>query len=124
MIFLTNLSYSNDIERSVWDKLSNDAKFEYYCLAVRTIESCRDRLIDTNEALKKTTALLEKKHTKNGLFLFALAGIDAKLEFDCYTGLVYQRYFFDNRGYVGFGGAVKIYSVLGGSLIINVGFSF
>jgi hypothetical protein len=124
MILLTSLSFSNDIDRAIWDKLSNDAKFEYYCLAVKTLEACRDRLVLTNNALIDSNTLLQKKYTKNGLFLFALAGIDASIEFDCYTGLVYQHYFFDNRAYIGAGGAVKFYSKLGGALIVNIGFTW
>lgn len=74
--------------------------------------------------LQKTTDILAKSfHPKHSLSVFGLAGIDRSLDIDIYAGLIYRRYFFDGRFYIGGGFAIKAYKELGGSVLFEIGFA-
>lgn len=72
--------------------------------------------------LKKTTNILAKSFkTKHSISLFGLVGIDRSLDIDIYAGIIYRRYFFEGRFYIGGGAAIKAYKELGGSVLFEIG---
>lgn len=82
------------------------------------IESLKSDLQKTNDILA------ENFRPKHSISIFGLSGLDKTLDIDIYAGIIYRRYFFDGRFYIGGGAAVKAYKELGGSILIELGFTF
>jgi uncharacterized protein YneF (UPF0154 family) len=82
------------------------------------IESLKNDLKKTNDIL------ITRFIPKHGFSVFGLVGIDKMLAVDVYTGVIYKRYFLDGRLYFGGGLGIKPYKELGGSIIIEIGFTF
>jgi alpha-amylase/alpha-mannosidase (GH57 family) len=141
MIFSINQKINsletNDInEKSIkeyfknYDKLSNEEKKEDMKNLTNSFLELKDlyersqkreNILDKD--LKDTTEKLENKYyPEHSLSMFALFGRDISTEFDCYAGLEYKYYFWEGRGYLGFGAAVKIYDQFGGAGQISFGY--
>jgi hypothetical protein len=82
------------------------------------ISDLKFRLDETNTKLKKVY------HPTHGIGFFVLAGLDNSLDIDIYIGVTYRRYWLNGRIFLGAGGAVKPYKNIGGSLLLEAGFTF
>lgn len=141
LISYLSVSYSNqltDTPPEWWDKLSDTDKYKYFKAATdglteatKELEKAKSSIEKKNnnidlllDDLDKTNKILKNKWYPNfGFNLMILGGIDEKLNKDIYVNILCNKYFLHGRLKLDFGGGVKIYDKLGGSLVLGLGFN-
>jgi len=121
-----------DRDKTISDYKLNKPKTEKEIIYYETIKKDTKLIEELREDNKQLKTQLEKTnkalksiyYIKHGLSLFALAGIDRELEIDVYTGIIYRRYLFKGRFFIGGGAAIKLYDEIGVSGLFELGFTF
>lgn len=120
--------YHSPITKETIKYIPAEKKNDIILQQQKIIDADTQIIKDLYDRLDKTNTELKKKYDfKNSFSAFVLGGLDKELEIDLYTGIKYRRILFSLpkfNMFAGFGGAVKVYRVVGGALEVELGFTF
>lgn len=140
------LNYSQEIDRSKWDRLTEDEKFKYYITAVNGMKEALDvskgeSVLNSNKStrietlttdLEASTKELERRwYPVWGFGLSGMFGFNFKIEnyiykgmgIDSYIMLEIKRYFLKGRFFLEGGVGYKFYDDTGFIIKTGLGFS-